>query len=127
LNKKIERASLRYYNNLVKKCCKINQRGKTMIAEQSEKVKRKIKNVVNRVSGSLTKPKRKFMLEMITGMLSSQSSNLTQIARSLKEQTDIKHTSKRIHRNISKSREFLDISNVYTLHIMTIQLSHKGV
>jgi len=87
-----------------------------MIAEHSEKVKRKIKNVVNRVSESLTKPKRKFMLEMITGMLSSQSSNLTEISRNLKEAIDIKHTSKRVHRNISTSEEFLGIANNYTLN-----------
>jgi hypothetical protein len=87
-----------------------------MIAEQSEKVKRKIKSVVNKASSNLTKPKRKFMLEMLTGMLSSQSSNLTSISRSLKEDTNIKHTSKRIHRNISTSGEFLEISNIYSLH-----------
>jgi len=87
-----------------------------MIAKQSEKVKRKIKNVVNRISSSLTKPKRKFLLEMLTGMLSSQSSNLTSIARSLKEDTDIKHTSKHIHRNISTSRKISGISNDYSLN-----------
>jgi len=87
-----------------------------MIAEQTEKVKRKIKSVVTKVSGDLSKPKRKFMLEMLTGSLSTQSSNLTSIARSLKEDTDIKHTSKRIHRHISTSGEFLDIANKYTLH-----------
>jgi hypothetical protein len=48
-----------------------------VIAEQAEKVKRKIKSVVNKVSGDLTKPKHKFLLEMLTGILSSQSSNLT--------------------------------------------------
>ncbi|MDR0453729.1 MAG: hypothetical protein LBH05_02825, partial [Deferribacteraceae bacterium] len=56
------------------------------------------------------------MLEMITGMLATQSSNLTEIARSLKEDTGIKHISKRIHRHISTSSNILDISNTYTSH-----------
>ncbi|MDR0454450.1 MAG: hypothetical protein LBH05_06540 [Deferribacteraceae bacterium] len=56
-----------------------------MIAVQAEKVKRKIKSIVNKVSGDLAKPKHKFLLEMLTGVLSSQSSNLSSIARSLEE------------------------------------------
>jgi hypothetical protein len=87
-----------------------------MLTVPAEKVKRKIKSIVNKVSDELTKPKRKFLLEMLTGMLSTGKSNLTSIARSLKEDTDIKHTSKRIHRHISTSEDISAIANNHTLH-----------
>jgi hypothetical protein len=51
-----------------------------IITENREKVKRKAIRLVNKLSDVLSKPERKFVLEMIMGILITGSVNLTRIA-----------------------------------------------
>lgn len=86
-----------------------------MLEQNSTKVKRKIRKVVDAVSMWLSVPEYKFMLEMVSGALSSGSLNLMELSRSLKENIDIKHTHKRLQRHVSLAGQFLDLSNQYSL------------
>ena len=54
-----------------------------MIAQNQQKVKREIIRIVNRSGKRLSVPERKFVLEMMTGMLATGQTNLTQIAAAL--------------------------------------------
>jgi hypothetical protein len=69
-----------------------------MIAQNPEKVKSKVKRLVSRLDKQLTVPQRKFVLEMVLGMLGTGSSNLTRIAAGLREPKATKHTLKRLQR-----------------------------
>ena len=56
-----------------------------MIEQSSSKVKRKIKQVLHGISSHLSVPNYKFILEMVSGTLSSGSLNMMELSRSLKE------------------------------------------
>ena len=47
-----------------------------IISENIEKVKRKGLRLINKASSRLSKPEKKFVLEMILGMVISGSSNI---------------------------------------------------
>ncbi len=85
-----------------------------IISESREKVKKIVKNFTIRLKGTLTKPKGKFVIEMLIGMLITGSTNLTQIARALKEKTKVKHTLKRLLR-MSDQEEILKAANEQSL------------
>ena len=85
-----------------------------IITENREKVKRKALALINKGDRDLSKPEKKFMLEMMMGMILTGSCNLTEIARYLKEKISIKDTLKRLVRMLSKSH-ILDISNTISL------------
>lgn len=55
-------------------------------------------------------------MEIVTGVLASKSCNLTEIARSLKEDIAIKDTLKRIRRNVHDHPEILELSNYYNIN-----------
>ena len=67
-----------------------------IIPENREKVKRKALSLINKADSELKVPEKKFLLEMVLGMLMSGSSNVTEIARSLCERISIKQTLKRL-------------------------------
>lgn len=85
-----------------------------IISENREKVKRKAIRFVNKLSDVLSKPERKFVLEMLMGILITGSVNLTRIAGSLNERILVKDTLKRLLRMLMHE-EILEISNEYVL------------
>jgi hypothetical protein len=68
-------------------------------------MKRRIVRFTERVSKGLSRPEYKFVTDMIYGILSSQSSHLSKIARALNETIKVKKTIERLSRNLSEFRE----------------------
>lgn len=66
-----------------------------MIAEIKQNVKKKIVSVASSIAEdniSVTKPFHKYILEIVNVVLTSKSCNLTEIAKSLKEDNDIRYS-----------------------------------
>lgn len=110
---------------------KLNQtkqklRGEVMIAKFRTKVKTIIEKVVSKGNklGKATKPVEKFIMEGTMGMILSGSSNLTKIAGTLKEKTELKHTLKRLQRMSSK-HEILNLINKICLHFASKEANEK--
>jgi hypothetical protein len=99
---------------------------KMIITENREKVKRKALSLINKGDKDLSKPEKKFMLEMMMGMVLTGSSNLTQIARSLKEPIKVKDTLKRLGRMSSKEH-ILDTANEISLKEAKSRINSKTV
>lgn len=97
-----------------------------IITENREKVKRKALSLINRSKSDLSKPEKKFILEMIMGMLLTGSSNLTEISRSLKEGISIKDTLKRLGRMLSHDH-ILDIANNISLFESRSKVNSKTI
>ncbi len=77
----------------------------------SAKLQAQIKKFSQRVTRGFKKPERKWIGEMLYGILKSKDVKLTHIGRALKENTKMKHTEKRLSRNISRkdiSDELID-------------------
>lgn len=74
-----------------------------IISENIEKVKRKALNLVNKSSAVVSKPEKKFMLEMVLGMVLGGSSSISEIGRHLHEPIALKHTTKRLERMLCHS------------------------
>jgi len=68
-------------------------------------IKRKVSNFSKKISKDLSKPKTKFISQMIYGLLDSQSVLLSNIARSLKEDNLLKKTVERLSRNLESFDE----------------------
>ena len=64
-------------------------------------MKEKIVNFSKNFSKDLSKPNRKFILNMIYGLISSSSSYLSEIARSLKEDISLKKVVERLSNNLA--------------------------
>jgi hypothetical protein len=63
-------------------------------------MKRKVSNFSKNISNKLSKPKSKFIAQMIYGFLKSQSVLLSEISRALKENILLKKTIERLSRNL---------------------------
>jgi len=85
-----------------------------MIAQNQQKVKKEILRIVQKAGKSLTEPEKKYVLEMMTGMLATGQSNLTRIAAVLKEGIAVKNTLKRLQRMSSHER-ILEAANRLSL------------
>jgi len=85
-----------------------------MIAQNQQKVKKEITRIVQKAGKSLTEPEKKYVLEMMTGMLATGQSNLTRIAAALKEDIAVKNTLKRLQRMSSHER-ILEAANRLSL------------
>lgn len=81
-----------------------------IISENTEKVKKKALRLINKLSSRLSKPERKFVLEMIMGIVLSGSCNISEIARNLREQLPLKSTCKRLERMLTHNH-ILEICN----------------
>jgi hypothetical protein len=68
----------------------------------SYQLKREIKIFANKISKGLSKPKYKFVFQMLYGILESQSTHLSNISRALKEETTLKKTIDRLSRNLNR-------------------------
>jgi hypothetical protein len=82
-----------------------------MIEQNSGKVKNKIAKVLSTSYVKFSLPHSKYLKEMVTGTLASMSLNLSEIARSLKEATSVKHVEKRLQRNTSECRGIMQVAN----------------
>lgn len=81
-----------------------------IITENTEKVKKKALRLITKTDSRLSKPEKKFVLEMIMGMVISGSSNISEIGRSLHEPMPLKYTTKRLERMLTHNH-ILDICN----------------
>ena len=81
-----------------------------IISENTEKVKKKALRLITKIDSRLSKPEKKFILEMIMGMVISGSSNISEIARTLREPLSLKHTTKRLERMLTHNH-ILEICN----------------
>lgn len=81
-----------------------------IIPENREKVKRKAQGLIDKADSDLSIPEKKFLLEMVMGMLMSGSCNVTEIARSLCEKISIKQTLKRLS-NMLEHDHLLEFCN----------------
>lgn len=97
-----------------------------MIAQNQQKVKKEITRIVQKAGKSLTIPERKFVLEMIAGMLATGQSNLTRIAAVLKEGITVKNTLKRLQRMLSHER-ILEVANHLSLQAATSKVTDETV
>ena len=71
-------------------------------SKERNKWKVRIVDSINNVSKLITKPQRKLMNEVIFGILSSGSVQISKICRALKEPTRLHHTMKRLSRMLGK-------------------------
>jgi hypothetical protein len=102
------------------------RRRRLMIAQNQQKVKKEINRIVQKVGKSLTVPEKKFMLEMMTGILSTGQCNLTRVAAGLKEGIAVKNTLKRLQRMLSHER-ILDAANRLSLREAVGKVTDKTV
>ena len=97
-----------------------------MITQNQQKVKREIIRIVQKTGKSLTVPERKFLLEMMTGMLTTGQANLTRIAAVLKEGIAVKNTLKRLQRMLGHER-ILEVANRLSLQAAVGKITAKTV
>jgi hypothetical protein len=97
-----------------------------MIAQNQQKVKKAITWIVQKAGKNLTVPERKFVLEMMTGMLATGQTNLTRIAAVLKEGIAVKNTLKRLQRMSSHER-ILEVANSMSLQVAVGKITDKTV
>ena len=71
----------------------------------SYQLKREIEKFTNKISKGLSRPKYKFVFQMLYGMLESQSTHLSNISRALKEDITLKKTIDRLSRNLGQFTE----------------------
>jgi hypothetical protein len=104
----------------------IKRRRHVMIAQNQQKVKKAITRVVQKAGRGLTVPERKFVLEMMTGMLATGQSNLTRIAAVLKEGIAVKNTLKRLQRMSSHER-ILEVANHMSMQAASGKVTDETV
>jgi hypothetical protein len=98
----VVKRSFNWYNKiLVKKLIKPTKERLMIISENVEKVKRKALRLISKIDSRLSKPEKKFVLEMVMGMVISGSSNISEIGRTLKEPISLKQTTKRLERMLT--------------------------
>jgi hypothetical protein len=68
------------------------------IPENRGKVKKISLSLINQMKSGISRPLKKFIMEMCFGMLTKGSSNINLIAGALNENKGLKHTLKRLHR-----------------------------
>ena len=71
----------------------------------SNKIKRKSKSFVDKLSAGLNKIEYKFVFQMFHGLLSSQSVKLSEISRALEEDITLKKTIERLSNNLASFKK----------------------
>lgn len=105
------KGSFNWYNIVSPKTQTIPTKELVMIiSENTEKVKKKASRLINKIDSRLSKPEKKFVLEMVMGMVISGSSNVSEIARILHEPLSLKHTTKRLERMLTHNN-ILEVCN----------------
>ena len=77
------------------------------------KVRQKLLTYARKLSQDFTKPKQRFIADMLTGTLSSNSSKLTDIGRELKEDIELKKTVERLGRNLCEFSQGKELMQNY--------------
>ena len=85
-----------------------------IITENRVKVKKKAYSLISKFDSAISKPIKKFILEMSFGMLMTGSSNTNLIASKLNESSAIRHTLKRLQRMLLHS-QILRVANKLSL------------
>lgn len=93
---------------------------------QSHNLKRGILKFSEKVSKNLSRPRFKFISQMIFGILSSQNCMLSEIGRRLNEKTSLKKTIDRLSRNL---KDFHHDDEVYENYLNTVksQINDKTI
>jgi hypothetical protein len=68
-------------------------------------LKREVKNFTDKIANNISRPKYKLVFQLLYGLLESQSTHLSKIARALKEETILKKTIDRLSRNLNQFTE----------------------
>jgi len=76
-------------------------------------MKRKLSSFSKKITKNLSKPKSKFILDFLYGLLENQSVLLSEIARALKEEITLKKTIERLSRNLENLKNINQIRNNY--------------
>jgi len=76
-------------------------------------LKRKLSTFSNKINNNLSKPKSKFIFQMLYGLLENQSVLLSEIARALKEDITLKKVIDRLSRNLKNFKEKQITTNNY--------------
>ena len=97
-----------------------------IISQNQQKVKKEIIRIVQKAGKSLSVPERKFVLEMMTGMLATGQCNLTRIAAVLKEGITVKNTLKRLQRMLGHER-ILKVANRLSLQAAVGKVTDETV
>ncbi|MCG2812277.1 MAG: hypothetical protein L6428_12620 [Candidatus Aminicenantes bacterium] len=97
-----------------------------MVAQNQQKVKKEITRVLQKTGKGLTVPEKKFVLEMMTGMLATGQTNLTRIAAVLKEGITVKNTLKRLQRMLGHEG-ILEVANRLSLQAAIGKITDKTV
>jgi hypothetical protein len=85
-----------------------------IVSQNRVKVKKKAYSLISKLDSEISKPIKKFILEMSFGMLMTGSSNANLIASKLKESEVIRHTLKRLQRMLLHS-QILRLGNKLSL------------
>lgn len=78
-----------------------------------EKIKKKCKIFIDKISDDLNKTEYKFLFQLFYGLLDSGSVLLSEISRSLKEDITLKKTIDRLSRNLMKFDKIDEIHDRY--------------
>lgn len=85
-----------------------------IVSQNRVKVKKKAWSLISKLDTEISKPIKKFVLEMSLGMLMTGSSNINLIAGKFKESSAVKHTIKRLQRMLLNS-QILRLANKLSL------------
>jgi hypothetical protein len=83
------------------------------ISNAVSNMKTSVLTFANHVSVGFKKPQKKFIADMLYGMMCSQDVKLTKVAESLKEEYKLKHTEERLRRNANDFNECEKIADNY--------------
>ena len=97
-----------------------------IISQIQEKVKKTVKKVVTEIGDEVSKPQGKFIMEIVSGILITGGLNLTEIAKALKEKTQVKHTLKRLLR-MSDQASLLATANKLSMREATKRITTQTV
>lgn len=97
-------------------------------------LKREIKKFSDKISKGLSRPKYKLVFQMLYGMLESQSTQLSNISRALKEEITLKKTVERLSRGLGRFNEneiimenYLDIVKNNTREVSVLIVDNSDI
>jgi hypothetical protein len=100
----------------------------------SYQLKRELEKFSKKVTNGLSRPKYKLVFQVLYGMLESQSTHLSNIARALKEDITLKKTIDRLSRNLSCFTEndklienYMDIVKDNTHDVSVLIVDHSDI
>jgi hypothetical protein len=86
----------------------------------AEKIKKKSKIFIDKVSGGLNKTEYRFLFQMFYGLLGSGSVLLSEISRSLEESITLKKTIERLSRNLKEFDKTEEVQSNYIKEVSKV-------